>query len=71
VFALLSNGIDLQALYGDIDIGYPVQGRVYLAVQPSLLVVIAAVTAAIAALASWYPAARASRQQPVAALRHV
>jgi ABC-type lipoprotein release transport system permease subunit len=71
LFALLSNGIDFRALYGDIDIGYPVQGRVYLAVQPLRLALIAVIAAVIAALASWYPAARASRQQPVAALRHV
>jgi ABC-type lipoprotein release transport system permease subunit len=71
VLALLSGGIDFRALYGDVDIGYPVQGLVYPALQPARLVVVAALMAVVAALASLYPAARASRQQPVVALRHV
>ncbi len=71
VLALLSGGIDFRALYGDVNIGYPVQGRVYPAVEPLRVAVIAVVTALVAALASWYPAVRASRLQPVQALRHV
>jgi len=71
VLALLSGGIDFRALYGNVDIGYPVQGRVYPAVEPLRLVVVTIVTALVAALASWHPAAQASRLQPVAALRHV
>jgi len=67
----LSGGIDFQALYGDIDIGYPVRERVYLALAPLVLAVGIALTMALSAVASAYPAVQAGRGRPVDALRHV
>ncbi len=64
-------GIDLTAMYGDMDIGYPVRGVVYPAVDVIVLLVCWLATGVLAALASLYPAARASAQDPAEALRHV
>jgi ABC-type lipoprotein release transport system permease subunit len=66
-----SVGVDLTAMYGDMDIGYPVRGVIYPAVNMFVLVYAWVLTGVMAALASLYPAARASRQEPVEALRHV
>jgi putative ABC transport system permease protein len=66
-----STGIDFTAIYGDTDIGYPVRDLVYPAMSPILILSIWAMTGILAAIASLYPAARASRQPPVEALRYV
>jgi putative ABC transport system permease protein len=71
IFYFAATGIDLQAIYGDVDIGYPVRERLYPALRPVVLFVSWLVTGVLAAIASLYPAARASRQDPVRALRHV
>jgi len=71
VLAALSGGIDFRALYGDIDMGYPVRDRVYPAVLPALLIGGIVATVVLAALAAVYPAVRAARERPVEALRHV
>ena len=68
---IASVGIDITAIYGDIDIGYPVRGVIYPAVNTFVLGYAWALSGLLAALASLYPAARASRQEPVEALRHV
>jgi ABC-type lipoprotein release transport system permease subunit len=65
------NGLDLTAMYGEMDIGYPVKDVVYFAIQPVRLIVTWLITGVLAAVASYYPAARASRQDPVEALRYV
>ncbi len=64
-------GINFNALYGDIDIGYPVQGSIYPAMSVAFILLGWLVTGLLAALASLYPAARASHNRPVEALRHV
>jgi len=64
-------GLDITAMYGDIDIGYPVKDTIYPAVNITVIVASWLLTGVLAALASLYPAARASRQIPVEALRHV
>jgi putative ABC transport system permease protein len=64
-------GLDLQALYGDMDIGYPVKERMYLAMDFVAMGMTWLLTGLLAAVASLYPAARASRQDPVRALRYV
>jgi putative ABC transport system permease protein len=64
-------GIDLQALYGDMDIGYPVKGILYPAMDTGAFIISWLLTGVLAAVASVYPAARASRQNPVEALRYV
>lgn len=64
-------GLDLQALYGDIDIGYPVKERMYFVLDFAAMGIAWLATGLLAALASLYPAARASRRDPVRALRHV
>ncbi len=64
-------GIDLSAMYGDIDTGYPVKDVFYMAFEPTFMVASWLVTGLLAAIASYYPAARASRQNPAEALRYV
>ena len=64
-------GLDITAMYGDIDIGYPVKDAIYPAVNITVIVASWLLTGVLAALASLSPAARASRQIPVEALRHV
>ena len=64
-------GLDLSALYGEVDIGYPVKDRIYGALSAGALGVVWLLTAALSAVASLYPALRASRQRPAEALRHV
>ena len=68
---LASVGIDFSALYGDMDIGYPVKDSIYPAMNVFWIATGWLVTGMLAALASLYPAARASRNRPVEALRHV
>jgi ABC-type lipoprotein release transport system permease subunit len=68
---LATVGINFNALYGDIDIGYPVQGSIYPAMSVAFIMVGWLLTGVLAALASLYPAARASHSHPVEALRHV
>jgi len=68
---IASVGIDITAMYGDLDIGYPVRGVIYPAVNAVVLGYGWALAGLMAALASLYPAARASRHEPVEALRHV
>lgn len=66
-----SVGIDITALYGDIDIGYPVRGVIYPGLNAFVLIYAWSLAGLLAALASLYPAARASGHEPVEALRHV
>ncbi len=65
------NGIDLTAMYGDMDTGYPIKDVFYLALAPAFIAGSWLVTGLLASLASYYPAAKASRQDPAEALRHV
>jgi len=65
-----STGIDISALYGDMDIGYPVKDMIYPFMSPVLFFVSWFLTGVLAAFASLYPAYRASILQPVNALRH-
>lgn len=71
IFYFAANGIDLTALYGDMDIGYPVKDVLYLAVSTTNIVVTWLTTGVLAALASVYPAVRASKQDPAEAIRYV
>lgn len=64
-------GIDLSAMYGDMDTGYPVKDVFYMAFKPVYILAVWLGTGVLAALASYYPAARASRQDPAEALRYV
>lgn len=64
-------GLNLTALYGEIDLGYPVRDRLYGAFDGTALVVVWLLTAVLSGFASFYPAMRASRQRPAEALRHV
>jgi ABC-type lipoprotein release transport system permease subunit len=64
-------GLNLTALYGEIDLGYPVKDRLYGAIDGTALGVVWLLTVVLSAFASFYPAMRASRQRPAEALRHV
>ncbi len=64
-------GIDLSAMYGEMDTGYPIKDVFYMAFEPGYMFISWLVTGLLAALASLYPAARASRQEPAEALRYV
>ena len=64
-------GLNLTALYGEMDLGYPVMDRLYGAIDGTALGVVWLLTTVLSALASFYPAMRASRQRPAEALRHV
>jgi putative ABC transport system permease protein len=68
---IASVGLDITAIYGDMDIGYPVRGVIYPSVNGFVLAYSWTLTGVLAAVASLYPAARASRNEPVEALRHV
>lgn len=68
---LATVGINFGAFYGDIDVGYPVKDTIYPALNVVLVSIGWLLTGLLAALASLYPAARASRSRPVEALRHV
>ncbi len=71
IFWMAQEGINFSSMFGDMDIGYPVNDAVYPSLRAGTFLWTWLVTGAFAALASLYPAARASRQQPVEALRHV
>jgi len=72
VVGILSvKGLDITAFYGDMDIGYPIAGMIYFPVELSTFIWSWILTGVLAALASFYPAYRSSRQNPVDALRHV
>jgi len=64
-------GLDLKAMYGDLDLGYPVSDMMYFDLDFVAITVIWLATGVLAAIASYIPAARASRQDPVEALRYV
>ncbi len=68
---LASIGIDIGAMYGDMDIGYPVKDMIYPAIDLLWMLTVILFTGLMATLASLYPAARASRLDPAEALRHV
>lgn len=68
---LASVGIDFTAMFGDMDIGYPVNEAIYPAIKTLWILGVMAVTTLLATLAALYPAARASRLDPAEALRHV
>lgn len=68
---LATKGIDFSAMFGDMDIGYPVSNVVYPALKVFWMLGVMAITAVLATLAALYPAARASRLDPAEALRHV
>jgi len=68
---LANIGINISAIYGDIDIGYPVKDSIYPALNVTVVTAGWLLTGMLAALASLYPAARASHNRPVEALRHV
>ncbi len=66
-----SKGIDFSAMFAeDMDIGYPVAGRVFWAVSPATFMTAWLGTAVLAAAATLYAATRASRLAPAEALRH-
>ena len=77
VFALMlaayfaSTGIDITALYGEMDIGYPVKDVLYPAISFGFFAASWLLTGVLSAIASLWPAYRASRLHPVNALRHV
>jgi len=67
---LASIGINISAIYGDVDIGYPVKDSIYPSLSVFSLTFGWLLTGLLAAIASLYPAARASSNRPVEALRH-
>jgi putative ABC transport system permease protein len=68
---LAATGIDMSALYGDMDIGYPVKDILYPALSTTFFAATWILTGLLSAVASLWPAYRASRLEPVDALRHV
>jgi ABC-type lipoprotein release transport system permease subunit len=72
IFHFAHTGIDFSAMFSeDMDIGYPVAGRVYWAVSPAMMIAAWVGTAVLAAGATLYAAVRASRLEPAEALRRV
>jgi len=68
-----SHGIDVASLYGDdLELaGIVFEGRIYSYLTAGVVIQWTAVVAAIVLASSLYPAYRASRLEPVEAMRHV
>lgn len=64
-------GIDLTAIWGDVDVGYPIRGLWYTDLTAGLVIGSLVFGIFISILASYYPAQRAARLEPTEALRHV
>lgn len=72
ILYFVNHGIDFSAMFPeDMDIGYPVAGRVFWAFSPGAILGFWAGTGLLAAGATLYAAARASRLNPAEALRRV
>jgi putative ABC transport system permease protein len=64
-------GLNLTAIYGDVDLGYPIRGYWYTDLTVGLVIGSLLFGIVISVLASYYPAQRAARMEPTDALRHV
>ncbi len=64
-------GINLTAIYGDVDMGYPIRGYWYTDLTVGLVIGSLLFGITISVLASFYPAQRAARMEPTDALRHI
>ncbi len=64
-------GINLTAIYGDVDMGYPIRGYWYTDLTAGLVIGSLLFGIIISVLASYYPAQRAAKMEPTEALRHV
>ena len=65
------HGIDITAFVGDVDMGYPIRGIMYMDLTLTLVIGSLIFGIAISVLASYYPARRAANLEPTEALRHV
>ncbi len=64
-------GINISAIWGDVDVGYPIRGLWYTDLTPGLVIGALIFGIAISVIASYYPAQRAAKLEPTEALRHV
>lgn len=64
-------GIPLPVAFSDIMKGMGLSGSLHMMVSASQVILSAVAMAAVAILAAWYPARRASRLEPVEAMRYV
>jgi putative ABC transport system permease protein len=72
ILYFVNHGIDFTFMFSqDMDIGYPVAGRVFWSFTPWAILVFWVGTGLLAAGATLYAAARASRLNPAEALRRV
>jgi putative ABC transport system permease protein len=72
ILYFVNHGIDFSAWFSeDMDIGYPVAGRVFWALNPTAIVLFWLGTSLLSAGATLYAAMRASRLNPAEALRRV
>ena len=70
-FFLVNVGIDLSAMYGDMDIGFPIADRIYGEWNWPVMLGTLVCGLLISLLASYFPARKAAKLDPVEGLRKI
>jgi putative ABC transport system permease protein len=68
---LVNTGLDLSALYGNMDIGFPIANRIYGEWNWTVMLMTLLCGLLISYLASYLPARKAAKLDPVAGLRRI
>lgn len=68
---LVYTGIDITAMYGDMDIGFPIAGKIYGEWNWLVIGVTLACGLLLSYLASYFPARKAAKLDPVEGLRRI
>lgn len=66
---MVAEGIDLDAIVGDVDLGFPIDAVIYGVWNPSMYLWVAVIALITCWLAAYLPARRAARLDPATAMR--